>query len=106
MRCDRPTWFGGGFAESRRLRQRWSCLAAALLLAGCATSEPKQTLVLTGNVLTDGPEAISRGPARDRVLWQYRTAAAAMRQGDFGSAKRYLDDALLTIAGIFGKDDD
>src|SRR4029079_4858641 len=37
---------------------------------------------------------------KDRVLWQYRTAAAAMRRGNFPVAKQYLDDALLTVGGI------
>ena len=47
---------------------------------------------------------IAEGPPRDKVLWQYRTAAAAMRQGKFDVAKPLLDDALLTLGGVFGKD--
>src|SRR5437868_4609976 len=81
-----------------------SCACAAALLTGCATSQPKKKVVLTGDILTDGPNAIENGPARDRVLWQYRTAAAAMRQGNFELAKRYLDDALTTLRGIYGPD--
>lgn len=54
--------------------------------------------------MVDGPNAIERGPAKDKVLWQYRTAAAAMRRGEYDIAKRYLDDALLTFGGIYGKD--
>jgi hypothetical protein len=38
------------------------------------------------------------------VLWQYRTAAAAMHRGQFPCAKQLLDDALLTLGGIYGKD--
>ena len=52
------------------------------------------------------PNAIANGPPRDRVLWQYRLAAAAMRQGKFDVAKQNLDDALLTLGGIYGKDAD
>jgi tetratricopeptide (TPR) repeat protein len=78
--------------------------AVSLGLAGCATTDPKSTVALTGNILVDGPEAIAHGPRRDKVLWQYRTAAAAMRQGQFDVAKPLLDDALLTLGGVYGKD--
>jgi hypothetical protein len=82
----------------------WFALAAAgLMLAGCAT-EPAPKVVLTGNIMTDGPEAIAYGPPRDKVLWEYRTAAAAMRQAKFDLAKQYLDSALTRIQGIFGPD--
>jgi len=47
---------------------------------------------------------IAEGPPRDKVLWQYRTAAAAMRQGKFDLAKQYLDEALARLQGIYGKD--
>ena len=40
------------------------------------------------------------------MLWQYRLAAAAMRQGNYNLAKQNLDDALLTLGGIYGKDAD
>ncbi len=59
---------------------------------------------MTGNILVDGPNMIAEGPPKDKVLWQYRTAAAAMRQGQFDVAKPLLDDALLTLQGIYGKD--
>src|SRR5207249_2823675 len=44
------------------------------------------------------------GPKRDRVLWEYRAAAAAMRRGQFAEAKPLLDDALVTLGGIYGPD--
>ncbi len=82
----------------------WFALASACLaLAGCAT-EPAHPVVLTGNIMADGPEAIKFGPPRDKLLWQYRTAAAAMRQGKFDLAKQYLDDSLTRLQGIFGPD--
>jgi hypothetical protein len=71
-------------------------------LAGCASVERHPPVLITGNLMVDGPNAIANGPPRDRVLWQYRTAAAAMRRGEFGLAKSYLDDALLTLGGIYG----
>jgi hypothetical protein len=80
-------------------------LAAFLIVAGCATTT-KHQVALTGDIMVDAPNAIANGPARDRVLWQYRLAAAAMRQGKFDVAKQNLDDALLTLGGIYGKDAD
>ena len=78
-------------------------LLSAIIFSSCATAPHQPPLVLTGDIMVDGPNAIERGPAKDKVLWQYRTAAAAMRHGQFEIAKRYLDDALLTLGGIYGK---
>jgi len=75
---------------------------ALLFFSGCATTPPQ--IPLTGDIMVDGPKMIAEGPPRDKVLWQYRTAAAAMRQGDFATAKTLLDDALLTLGGVYGKD--
>ena len=80
-------------------------LAVLLTVAGCATTT-KHEVALTGNIMVDAPNAIANGPPRDRVLWEYRLAAAAMRQGKFDVAKQNLDDALLTLGGIYGKDAD
>jgi hypothetical protein len=80
-------------------------LAIVLTVAGCATTK-KQPIALTGDIMVDAPNAIANGPPRDRVLWQYRLAAAAMRQGKYDVAKRNLDDALLTLGGIYGNDPD
>lgn len=77
-------------------------LAVALALAGCATTKP--SVPLTGDIMVDAPNEIAHGPPRDRVLWEYRLAAAAMWQGQFNLAKQNLDDALLTLGGIYGKD--
>ncbi len=78
-------------------------LAVVLVFAGCATTSTPST-ALTGDILVDGPRMAAEGPARDRVLWQYHTAAAAMRQGKFAEARPLLDDALLTLQGIYGPD--
>ncbi len=86
----------------KSLRQP-TLLAALLTLAGCATA-PKPQVVLTGDIMVDGPNEIANGPPRDRVLWQYRLAAAAMRQGKFDLAKQNLDEALLTLGGIYHDD--
>lgn len=76
-------------------------LAAAALAGGCA-STPR--IPLTGNMLVDGPAYIANGPPKDKVLWEYRTAAAEMRVGDYAQAKPLLDDALQRLEGIYGKD--
>src|ERR1044071_9500406 len=85
-------------------RSRYLALAFAVLLGGCATKEPKKAVVLTGNIMVDGPEAIQHGPPRDKVLWEYRTAASAMRQGKFELAQQYLQEALTTLQGVYGPD--
>lgn len=81
----------------------FALLSISLLLSGCAT-RPTHYVALTGDIMVDGPKMIAEGPPRDKVLWQYRTAAAAMRQGDFATARTLLDDALLTLGGVYGKD--
>jgi hypothetical protein len=83
--------------------QRGGAFFLLLLFTGCATT-PKRTVPMSGDILVDGPNMIADGPRKDRVLWQYRTAAAAMRQGKFDVAKPLLDDALLTLGGIYGPD--
>src|SRR5262245_49681373 len=80
-----------------------SCLAG-VFLAGCATTETGGSWPHTGDPIADGKAAIEHGPKRDRVLWEYRTAATAMRRGQFNDAKQLLDEALLTLGGIYGPD--
>jgi len=79
-------------------------LAVSLLVAGCATTERTPPQRLTGNPAVDTPTLLTNGPSRDKVLWQYRTAATAMQRGQFDEARQLLDDAILTISGIIGKD--
>ena len=54
--------------------------------------------------MVDGPNAIQRGPPQDKVLWQYRIAAAAMRRGKFDVARQCLNDAHLSLQAIYGTD--
>ena len=79
-------------------------LAVSLAAAGCQSTRYVPGPPLTGDPLVDGQNAIQSGPAKDKVLWQYRTAAAAMRRGRFDHAKQLLDDALNRIANVLGKD--
>jgi hypothetical protein len=86
---------------------RWVAIPALfLLLAGCATSPKQPARPLTGDPLIDGQNAIQYGAPKDKVLWQYRTALAAMRRGQFADAKGMLDDALARIANVMGSDKD
>lgn len=82
-------------------------LAAAVVLitAGCASTQQPARPALTGDILTDGKNAIAYGPAKDRVLWEYRVALAAMRRGDYEEAKHQLDDAITRIGGIYTSDE-
>ncbi len=72
-----------------------------LLLCGCVTQVHE--IALTGDIAIDAPRGMTEGPKRDKVLWQYRLAAADMRRGNYPQAKELLDDALLTVGGIYGK---
>jgi tetratricopeptide (TPR) repeat protein len=43
-------------------------------------------------------------PERERVLYEYRAGATALRLGEFDAAKRHFDDAILRIGGIITND--
>jgi hypothetical protein len=75
-----------------------------VLLAGCETTSRQSQTPMTGDMQTDARREVSQGPAKDRVLWQDRLAAADMRKGDYGDAKRALDDVLLVLGGISAGD--
>jgi hypothetical protein len=79
-------------------------IALVLLLAGCAPPSETTPPPHPGEPRADGQNTIQYGPAKDKVLWQYRTALAAMRQCQFDQAKPLLDDALARIEGVFGSD--
>jgi len=99
--------------QSSALHRAATATCVALLLslssvfwAGCSSSPKKEKPKLTGDPLVDGENFIQNGPERDRVLWQYRTALTALRQGKLDLSKQYLDEALARIQGIYGKDAD
>ena len=75
-----------------------AAVLAAALAGGCAT-QPKPQPAVVSNF--PGPASV---PKKDRVLWEYRNGLAAMRKGDFATAKQLFDDAILTLQGIYGKD--
>ena len=61
---------------------------------------------LTGDPIVDGNAELAAAPARDRVLWNYRVAATALRLGRFDESQRQLDDALPLIGGILANSAD
>jgi tetratricopeptide (TPR) repeat protein len=88
-------------------RLRWlTFLAVSLLSVGCCSVERAPARTLTGDPLLDGPAQIQHGRPQDRVLWQYRLAAAAMQRGQFAEAKAALDDAIARLGGINVADKD
>src|SRR4051812_8891402 len=79
-------------------------LAMCALLAGCV-SEPERPQARregAGQTTADRREAAVS--ERDRVLFDYRIAATALRAGNFDEAKMKLDDAIARIGGIITND--
>src|SRR5262245_48399102 len=74
----------------------FAAMLGLVFCVGCASTE-KSHLTLTGDPLVDGPNALTNGPARDRVLWQYRTAVASICAGNFPQAREMLDDAIRSL---------
>jgi tetratricopeptide (TPR) repeat protein len=92
------------------------CLAAlAVTWAGCAYGPPPDLRAGAGTspsaARSNGaPTAADRRvpavPERERVLYDYRQAAFALRAGDYDDAKAKLDDAIARIGGIITNDAD
>lgn len=87
----------------QRCRLGLQCLSLLVLVA-CATTPKTPARPLTGDPLVDGPYALAEGPSRDRILWQYRMAGAALQQGEVDLARVQLDEALARIGNIFTAD--
>ena len=82
-------------------------LALVLLgLMGCATVPERAQPRLTGDPIIDGNTLRAAAPVQDRVLWDYRIAASALRAGQPDEAKLRLDTALPLIGGILANDAD
>ena len=76
-------------------------LAVVGLLGGCMSEmAPRAAIAYTGDPIVDGNAELAAAPPKDRVLWDDRIAAAALRVGNFAEAKAKLDDAILRIGGI------
>ncbi|HUR59211.1 MAG TPA: hypothetical protein VM029_15955 [Opitutaceae bacterium] len=82
--------------------------AVALLafLGGCATEPPPMYRPPSAARATPTPtdRAVAPPTERDRVLFDYRFAATALRAGDDATARAKLDDAIALIGGIITND--
>ena len=87
----------------KRFRWLWA-IGLSLLVVGCETTRYVPPKPLTGDPVMDGQNAIQTGPEKDKVLWQYRTAVAALRRGQFQDAKRLLDEAIARVSNTLGND--
>ncbi len=87
-----------------------AALTLALAMSGCVElgdiPAARPPVRLTGDPIIDGNAALTAAPDRDRVLWEYRIAAAALRAGNFAEAKAKLDDAILRIGGVISGPDE
>ena len=70
------------------------------LSGGCVTEVPEYR---GGGTVADRQVPV---PERDRVLFDYRIAATALRRGDDAVAKEKLDDAIARIGGIIANSAD
>jgi len=76
-------------------------LAAFELLTGCMDAvAPHPAIAYTGDPIVDGNAELAAAPPKDRVLWDDRIAATALRLGNFAEAKAKLDDAIVRGGGI------
>jgi hypothetical protein len=87
-----------------RLLRRGFLPAALLMLAGCEAVPERPPVHYTGDPIVDGHAELTAAPVKDRVLWDYRIAGAALRAGKFDEAKARLDDAITRIGGIITND--
>lgn len=84
----------------------------AALLAGCVSAPPPDLRSGAGTRApldaraTAADRAAQPVPERERVLFDYRAGATALRTGDFDAAKAKFDDAILRIGGIITNDAD
>jgi len=77
---------------------------AGLLLAlgGCASAPTAPQVALTGDALVDGNAQLAVALPKDRVLWEYRVSATALRRELWDEAKTKLDDAIAQASANYG----
>jgi tetratricopeptide (TPR) repeat protein len=79
---------------------------ALFALTGCEMAPVHPPIQYTGDPIVDGNAELAAAPAKDRVLWNYRLAATALRLGRFDETQHQLDDALPLIGGILANSAD
>lgn len=82
--------------------------ALCAFISGCASvsDEPPARARPGAHGQTAADRAAPVIPERDRVLYDYRAAATALRTGKYDVAKAQLDDAIARIGGIIANDAD
>ena len=93
-------------SHERPAKAALSLLAALVLLAGCASGPSRKDILHTGDPVIDGNAELAVARPQDRVLWEYRIAASALRAGSLEEAKAKLDDAILNMGGIIANSAD
>jgi hypothetical protein len=93
---------------ARRRRPILAALTAALLtLSGCVEALDEAPGSPRANAAPPlGEPRLAGVPDRDRVLAEYRLAAADVRAGKFDEAKKLLDDAILRMGGVISGPDE
>lgn len=82
-----------------------AALTLAVFLGGCVEGPLSAPVRRTGDPIVDGNAQLAAAPAKDRVLWDYRIAASAIRAGQYDEAKAKLDDAITRMGGIISNDE-
>lgn len=96
------THINSSASQPKQSRRGLGLLASLLIaagLAGCATTSTSSSYSSRA-----ADNVGYTGPAKDKVLWEYRNALVSMRNGQYVRAKELLDDAILTMGGIITSD--
>jgi tetratricopeptide (TPR) repeat protein len=81
-------------------------LALSLLFTACASAPSRPAIQYTGDAVVDGQAELAVAPPKDKVLWNYRIAGAAMHLGRFDEARLQLDTALPLVGGVIANSAD
>lgn len=80
--------------------------SALALVSGCATGDLDSPRDVNRAVTDAAERRVPAVPEKDRVVFDYHAAAAALRQGRDDEAKEKLDDAIARIGGIIANSAD
>lgn len=96
---DRPSSRRGRAATRRAALGLILAFLACHYLTGCASAPSRAQAIAAGNGLAYDDAQLKKTPANDRVLWEDRAAADAVRRGDYSAAAHQLDAAIKTLGG-------
>ncbi|MET0262794.1 MAG: hypothetical protein ABW223_07835 [Rariglobus sp.] len=80
-------------------------LALTAVFSGCSTT-PRTFVPYTGDAVVDGKANLAVAADRDKALWEYRIAAAALRRGMTEEATTNLEDAQSRTAAALAPSSD